>query len=55
MLKEIGFEGAVSTAWGAANKNADIYQLPRFTPWDKNRIRFVMRMVQNMFRTANTC
>ena len=54
MIKEIGFDAAVSTAWGAARRNADIYQLPRFTPWDKSRRRFVMRMIQNMLRPIHT-
>ncbi|MDR4515061.1 polysaccharide deacetylase family protein [Nitrosomonas sp.] len=54
MLKEIGFDAAVSTAWGAATKNADIYQLPRFTPWNIRRNRFVLQMMQNMHRTVQT-
>lgn len=31
MVKEIGFDAAVSTAWGAAQSDDNIYQLPRFT------------------------
>lgn len=49
MVKEIGFDAAVSTAWGAAQKGDDIYQLPRFTPWDLNEGFFVLRMTRNMF------
>ena len=48
MVKEIGFDAAVSTAWGAAQKGNDIYQLPRFTPWDLNEEFFVLRMTRNM-------
>lgn len=48
MVKEIGFDAAVSTAWGAAQKGDDIYQLPRFTPWDLNEEFFVLRMTRNM-------
>lgn len=48
MVKEIGFDAAVSTAWGAAQKGDDIYQLPRFTPWDLNEGFFVLRMTRNM-------
>lgn len=51
IAKEIGFEAAVSTAWGVADRNSDLYQLPRFTPWDTSRSRFVLRMAQNMLRT----
>ncbi|SEQ96428.1 Peptidoglycan/xylan/chitin deacetylase, PgdA/CDA1 family [Nitrosomonas sp. Nm51] len=54
MLKEIGFNAAVSTAWGTAAKNADIYQLPRFTPWNISRNRFVLQMMQNMYRPVQT-
>ena len=49
MVKEIGFDAAVSTAWGAAQAGNDIYQLPRFTPWDLNEGFFVLRMMRNMF------
>jgi peptidoglycan/xylan/chitin deacetylase (PgdA/CDA1 family) len=51
MVRKIGFEGAVSTAWGAARTGADLHQLPRFTPWDKGKARFTLRMVQNILRT----
>jgi peptidoglycan/xylan/chitin deacetylase (PgdA/CDA1 family) len=51
MAKEIGFEAAVSTAWGTANSHSDLFQLPRFTPWDISRSRFILRMAQNMLRT----
>jgi len=51
IAKKIGFEAAVSTAWGADNRNSDLFQLPRFTPWDTSRSRFVLRMAQNMLRT----
>jgi peptidoglycan/xylan/chitin deacetylase (PgdA/CDA1 family) len=52
MVKELGFEGAVSTAWGVASADSDPFQLPRFTPWDRTPGRFLMRLVQNTFRTA---
>lgn len=52
MLKKIGFEAAVSTTWGAANGFSDLFQLPRFTPWDKSDMRFALRMIQNMMRTV---
>ena len=48
MVKEIGFEAAVSTAWGAANNKTDVFQLPRFTPWDLKRNQFIARMARNM-------
>jgi peptidoglycan/xylan/chitin deacetylase (PgdA/CDA1 family) len=50
MVREAGFEAAVSTAWGAASAGADVYQLPRFTPWDQTRFRFGARLAWNLLR-----
>jgi peptidoglycan/xylan/chitin deacetylase (PgdA/CDA1 family) len=51
MVRELGFEAAVSTAWGVGHAASDPYQLPRFTPWDRTPRRFVLRLLQNTFRT----
>lgn len=48
LVRELGFDAAVSTAWGAASFSSDIYQLPRFTPWDKSRLRFGIRLLRNL-------
>lgn len=48
MVRELGFAAAVSTAWGAARQGADIFQLPRFTPWDRSRWRFGARLLANL-------
>ncbi|MBK8401736.1 MAG: polysaccharide deacetylase family protein [Propionivibrio sp.] len=48
MVREAGFLGAVSTAKGVSASGADVYQLPRFTPWDKNPTRFGIRMGLNL-------
>jgi peptidoglycan/xylan/chitin deacetylase (PgdA/CDA1 family) len=50
MVKTLGFEAAVTTAWGAARANEDLYQLPRFTPWDQGHLRTAIRMAQNFMR-----
>lgn len=47
MVKELGFEAAVSTAWGVSNRYSDLYQLPRFTPWDKTPGKFMLRLMRN--------
>ncbi|MBB3117045.1 polysaccharide deacetylase family protein [Pseudoduganella violacea] len=52
MVRELGFEGAVSTAWGASKGRQDVYQLPRFTPWDRSRLRFVLRLARNLTVSA---
>ena len=36
MVRELGFTGAVTTAWGAARADTSPWELPRFTPWDSN-------------------
>lgn len=48
MVREAGFEAAVSTAWGSARRDSDPYQLPRFTPWDRRRWAFGLRMGRNL-------
>ncbi len=48
LAKELGFEAAVSTAWGTATISSDVHQIPRFTPWDKSRLRFGIRLLSNL-------
>jgi peptidoglycan/xylan/chitin deacetylase (PgdA/CDA1 family) len=50
MARTIGFKSAFSTAWGAADSASDLYQLPRFTPWDASPGRFMLRHVLNRRR-----
>jgi peptidoglycan/xylan/chitin deacetylase (PgdA/CDA1 family) len=50
MARDCGFRAAVSTAWGAARASHDPFQLPRFTPWDRERTRFGLRMLANLGR-----
>jgi peptidoglycan/xylan/chitin deacetylase (PgdA/CDA1 family) len=52
MVKELGFKVAVSTSHGAAKTSSDMYQLPRFGPWDQEKIRFTLRMAQNMLKNT---
>jgi peptidoglycan/xylan/chitin deacetylase (PgdA/CDA1 family) len=49
LVKEAGFELAVSTAWGAATAGSDPYQIPRIAPWDTRARRYAARMV-NAYR-----
>lgn len=48
MIEELGFEGAVSTSRGASKRNQDLFQLPRFSPWDRTPLRFALRMARNL-------
>ena len=47
IVKSLGFDAAVATNWGTCSKASDIFQLPRFTPWDSSRWRFGLRMLMN--------
>ncbi|WP_041355854.1 polysaccharide deacetylase family protein [Nitrosococcus halophilus] len=47
IVRGLGFEAAVSTAWGVASSRSDPWQLPRFTPWDRTPSRFMMRLLWN--------
>jgi peptidoglycan/xylan/chitin deacetylase (PgdA/CDA1 family) len=48
MVKDAGFEAAVSTAWGAAGAKSDRFQLPRFTPWSTRPLKFDLLMLRNL-------
>jgi peptidoglycan/xylan/chitin deacetylase (PgdA/CDA1 family) len=50
MVKACGFVAAVTTAAGAASASTDLYQLPRFTPWEADRPRFLLRLLENRYR-----
>jgi hypothetical protein len=56
MVRELGFEGAVSTAWGAQphGQEPDLFQLPRFTPWDRSPWRFTARLARNLTQRARS-
>ncbi len=49
IVKSLGFSAALATDWGVARPGAglDLFQLPRFTPWDKGRLAFLWRLRQN--------
>ena len=51
IVRDLGFESAVTTGWGAARRGADLFQLPRFTPWDRSRWKFGARMARNLWGT----
>ena len=49
IARALGFEAAVTTARGAANGRTDCMQIPRFTPWDRSRLRFGARMLSTLW------
>jgi peptidoglycan/xylan/chitin deacetylase (PgdA/CDA1 family) len=50
LVREAGYKAAVTTSWGTAWTGCDLYQLPRFTPWDRSPRRFVLRLLENLAR-----
>jgi peptidoglycan/xylan/chitin deacetylase (PgdA/CDA1 family) len=50
LVQESGFRAAVTTSWGTATNSSDLFQLPRFLPWDKTPVRFATRLALNWFR-----
>ncbi|MDO9195011.1 polysaccharide deacetylase family protein [Rhodoferax sp.] len=48
MVRQAGFTAAVSTAAGVSSSATDVFQLPRFTPWDQTRLRYGIRLALNL-------
>lgn len=48
LIRELGFFGAVTTSPGSARIGDDPYQVPRFTPWAGNTIRFGLQLWRNL-------
>ena len=48
VARSLGFDAAVSTQWGASRMGDDPLQIKRFTPWDKTRLRFGLRLLKNL-------
>lgn len=50
IVRKLGFSAAVSTTWGVATSSTDRWQLPRFTPWDRDPVKFMARLFMNCYR-----
>jgi peptidoglycan/xylan/chitin deacetylase (PgdA/CDA1 family) len=48
MVQQAGFKAAVSTSPGVSRLGADMFQLPRFSPWDRKRLQYGLRMLKNL-------
>lgn len=51
MVRELGFDAAFSTAPGALDERGDPFQIPRFTPWDRSKSRYAVRLAANILAT----
>jgi len=49
IVKNAGFNAAVSTQWGVSTAKTNRYQLPRFTPWDRADWKFYLRLLHNSY------
>ncbi len=49
MVRDAGFELAVSTAAGCVSAEADVFQLGRVSVWHRSRPKLVLRMLKNYF------
>lgn len=51
IARDLGFTAAVTTNPGISRKNTNLFELPRFTPWDRTRARFGLRLLQNIIQS----
>ena len=52
MVRQAGFDAAVSTRSACATATSDIFQLPRSTPWDRTPLRFALRSMMTIARSV---
>ena len=52
MVKACGYKAAVATSGGAASRDSDVFQLPRFTPWGSIDARFAYQLTRNLLTPA---
>lgn len=50
IVRELGFEAAVSTQWGSAAQASELFHLPRFTPGSPQPARFILALLANLRR-----
>lgn len=53
LARQAGFEAAVTTERGAASAHTNPFCVPRFTPWDRSRTRFGIRMLSTLWTSRN--
>lgn len=52
IAREIGFMAAVSTAKGVADASTNPFRIPRYTPWDRSKMRFGARLATNLWTAS---
>ena len=54
LVRALGFDAAFSTMHGVASRRSSMFDLPRFTPWDRSPIRFGLRLARNALEGSGT-
>jgi peptidoglycan/xylan/chitin deacetylase (PgdA/CDA1 family) len=49
IVRRLGFDVGVSTAWGYADARMDRHQLARIAPWESTPVRFGLRVARSFF------
>ena len=52
LVREAGFAAAVSAVGGIADRRSDLFQLPRFSPWERNPMKLGARLLLGCARTG---
>lgn len=47
MVQAAGYRAAFTTVWGVTSPGIDFFQLPRFSPWDRQPWRFALRLARS--------
>jgi len=48
LVRELGFDAAITTNHGVMSAYGDFFQVPRYTPWEADRLRFGWRLYQQL-------
>lgn len=54
LVKRAGFSAAVSVSMGTATQSSDLFQVPRFIPWDRDARRLALRILAHPHRHGGT-
>jgi peptidoglycan/xylan/chitin deacetylase (PgdA/CDA1 family) len=52
MVRAAGYRAAFTTVWGVSRPGMDMFQLPRFSPWDRQPTRFALRLAHCYTRSS---
>jgi peptidoglycan/xylan/chitin deacetylase (PgdA/CDA1 family) len=52
IVRDLGFSAALTTNWGVSGMASDLFQLPRFTAWDRGKLMHGLRLLSNYYQTT---